>query len=54
MWYSIASILSVFDIGPEIGADGKPILPSMEYASGVLRSVKSSAMLNLKLTHIAN
>lgn len=40
LWLAIASILTVFNISPEVDEDGEPVLPDVtKYTSGVMRYV---------------
>lgn len=33
----MVNMLALFDISPEIGLDGKPILPDLEFEDGLVR-----------------
>ncbi|KDN38011.1 hypothetical protein RSAG8_09784, partial [Rhizoctonia solani AG-8 WAC10335] len=46
VWLSIVLTLAIYDISPLIGDNGAPILPSLEYTIGVIRSEKARALIN--------
>ncbi|KZS94044.1 cytochrome P450 [Sistotremastrum niveocremeum HHB9708] len=37
VWLAMINMLALFEISPEIGLDGKPILPDLEYEEGLVR-----------------
>lgn len=39
LWYSMASLLSTFDMRAKVGVDGKPVMPNPKYFSGMIRCV---------------
>lgn len=37
MWITIATLLAVFEISPEVDHEGKPILPDLDYEQALVR-----------------